>query len=275
MSAPTIGVLHPGEMGAAIAGALVSNGHRVVWASEGRSEASARRAAKADVQDVMSAAELAAVAAVVLSVVPPAEAATVAASLSSFTGTYVDANAIAPATSRAIADRVTAAGARYVDGGIIGRPPARPGDVRLYLSGETAGEVAALFDGTVVEAPVVSARVGDASALKMAYAGWTKGSGALLLAMREFAARAGVQDALTAEWSRSIPDLQDRWTSARASADGKGWRWIGEMQEISRALESLGLPPGFHDAAAAIFAESDHDSGQRTSPPCSQRSPAA
>jgi hypothetical protein len=95
--------------------------------------------------------------------------------------------------------------------------------------------------------------VGSASALKLAYAGWTKGSAALLLAARAAAARAGVETALLEEWRTSQPTLLDRWESARSSARDKGWRWVGEMDEIASMFESCGLPSGFHTAAARVF----------------------
>src|SRR5205807_1879623 len=90
----------------------------------------------------------------------------------------------------------------------------------------------------------------NASALKCAFAGWSKGSGALLLAMRAYAERTGVWDDLAAEWP---PELHDRLASAERSAKVKGWRWVGEMGEIAEALEAEGLPGGFHDAAAAVY----------------------
>lgn len=223
-------------MGAAIGNALVAAGHEVLWASEGRSEATRERAAA--FTDVHTTAELCAAAEVVFSVVPPHAALEVAEELPLYGGIYVDANAIAPAT----AANVGAIVERFVDGGIVGGPPAP----HLYLSGDEAETVAALFAGSQVEARVV----GDASAMKVAYAGWTKGSAALLLAMRAYAQSTGVWDALAAEWP---PELHERLASAERSAERKGWRWIGEMEEIAAALEAEGLPPGFHEAAAEVY----------------------
>jgi len=223
-------------MGATIGNALVAAGHEVLWASEGRSEASRARAEK--FTDVGGAADVAARAEVVFSVVPPHAALDTARTLAGYTGIYVDANAIAPATAREVGSGF----ARFVDGGIIGGPP----DPRLYLSGEEASTVAALFAGSPVEARVTS----NASALKCAYAGWSKGSAALLLAMRTYAERTGVWDDLSAEWP---PEMHERLVSAERSADAKGWRWVGEMEEIAAALDAEGLPGGFHEAAGAIY----------------------
>jgi hypothetical protein len=116
-----------------------------------------------------------------------------------------------------------------------------------------ASEIAALFSGTPLEAVDLGEDLTAASALKMAYAAWTKGSAALLLAARELSERLGVDEALRAEQARSIPGLDERWAAARASAQAKGWRWVGEMEEIARTFADAGLPPGFHEAAADVY----------------------
>jgi 3-hydroxyisobutyrate dehydrogenase-like beta-hydroxyacid dehydrogenase len=239
-----VGVLHPGEMGGAIASLLQERGLTVLWASEGRSEATAARAA--GLADARTTAELASRADVILSVCPPHAVLEVAESVAGFSGLYVDANAISPATARRLPGRV-------VDGGIVGPPPRSSGTTRLYLSGPDAPEAAELFAGTALETPIVSERVGDASAVKMAYAAWTKGTAALVLAIRELARAEGVEPALLAEWARSQPQLEERWARAARAAEGKGWRWVGEMEEIAATFAAAGLPPGFHEAAAEIF----------------------
>ena len=175
------------------------------------------------------------------SVVPPHAAVTLAESLPPFDGIYVDANAVSPAT----AVRVSSVVERFVDGGIVGGPPAP----RVYLSGDDAARVAALFEGSAIETELVS----NASAVKCAYAAWTKGSGALLLAIREFAKAEGIWEPLAEEWARSQPQLADRLAAAERSAAAKGWRWIGEMEEIAAAFAADGLPPGFHEAAATMY----------------------
>jgi 3-hydroxyisobutyrate dehydrogenase-like beta-hydroxyacid dehydrogenase len=243
----TVGLLHPGEMGSAIGSALRQRGHEVLWASADRSEATAQRAAEADLTDVRSLAALAKRSDVILSVCPPHAAIEVATSVADSAALYVDANAIAPATARAVATE------RFVDGGIVGPPPRADGRTRLYLSGLRADEVAALFDGTPVDARVVSARIGDASAVKMTYAAWTKGTAALLLAIRAVAESEGVAEPLLAEWRLSLPDLPDAVERARRSAAAKGWRWVGEMEEIAATFAAAGQPDGFHRAAAEVY----------------------
>jgi 3-hydroxyisobutyrate dehydrogenase-like beta-hydroxyacid dehydrogenase len=249
----TIGLLHPGAMGAAVGAALTAAGREVLWASAGRSEATAARATDARLTDTGTVAELTARSDVVLSICPPHAALDVAAQVAGFAGVFVDCNAIAPGTAAGVARAVEAGGATYVDGGIVGPPPAGGATTRLSLSGPRAADVAALFAGTPVTARDLGPDPVAASALKMAYAAWTKGSAALLLTALAAAERLGVEDALRAEWEHSLPDLPARAERARADAAEKGWRWVGEMEEIARTLAAAGLPDGFHRAAAEVF----------------------
>ena len=258
MGKAQVGLLHPGEMGAAVGACLVAAGHPVFWASTGRGPVTAARAEAAGLRDAATVGALAWQADVILSICPPHAALDVARSVAGsaapgFGGVYVDANAISPGTAGEAARIVEAGGGHYVDGGIIGLPPSVPGSTRLYLSGARAGEVRHLFAGTALDARVIGAGLTAASALKMAYAGWTKGTAALILAVRGLARAAGVEDALLAEWRESQPELAGRSQRAASSAATKGWRWTGEMEEIAASMAAAGLPRGFHEAAAEIF----------------------
>jgi 3-hydroxyisobutyrate dehydrogenase-like beta-hydroxyacid dehydrogenase len=244
-----IGLLYPGAMGAAFGAALRTRGHEVLWASQGRSAETADRARAADLEAVETVAELAARVELVLSICPPHAALNVARELSGFDGIYVDANAIAPATAREIENL----SGRFVDASIIGSPPLQEPTATLYLSGDDAAGVAQLFSGTNVQATVISDQIGAASALKMVYAAWTKGSAALLLAVQQAATAAGVDAELLAEWQHSQPQLPDRLGQAQRSAMEKGWRWVGEMEEVAEFFASVGEPEGFHRAAAEIY----------------------
>jgi 3-hydroxyisobutyrate dehydrogenase-like beta-hydroxyacid dehydrogenase len=255
----TVGVLHPGEMGSFVAAAARIGGAEVLWASAGRSAATRRRAAADGLADAGTAAELAAESDLILSVCPPHAAVEVARTVAArgFDGVFVDANAVAPATSQAIGALVEAGGARFVDGGIIGNPvrgdEAQP--PRLYLSGPEVevARVAARFDGSPLEALPVAGGPGAASALKLCYAAWTKGSAALLMAIRATAAAEGVDAALLAEWAYSQPDVPARSDRALRGTPRKAWRWVAEMEEIAATLEAAGLPGGFHQAAAEVY----------------------
>ena len=256
MAEPVVGILHPGEMGAAIGSMLRRGGHEILWASTGRGPETAERAARAGLEDARTVLELARRSDVLLSVCPPHAACEVARAAAGFGGLYVDANAISPETSRAVRAIVEPTGARYVDGGIVGPPPSESGTTRLYLSGAEAASVAEVFRDTTVVARVVSDQVGAASAVKMAYAGWTKGTAALLLAIRALARDEDVEATLLGEWRESLPDLADASSRAARSAVAKGWRWVGEMEEIASTFVSAGLPGGFHEAAAEVFRRS-------------------
>jgi 3-hydroxyisobutyrate dehydrogenase-like beta-hydroxyacid dehydrogenase len=245
-----IGLLHPGEMGTELGRVLVERGHEVVWASAGRSADTRRRAEGAGLVDLESAEEVGRRSDVILSVCPPHAALEVARSVAAFDGVFVDANAIAPATTRAVAGELPAA--RFVDGGIVGGPPVAPGATRLYLSGPDAAEVAALFAGTRVDARVLSDEIGAASALKLVYAAWTKGTAAMLLAIRAAARAEGVEEPLVAEWAESLPELDERSRGAARSTARKGWRWDYEMEEIASLFAAAGVPDGFHRAAAEV-----------------------
>jgi len=233
-----VGLLHPGEMGSAVGRVLQDNGHEVVWASEGRSDATRERARS--FRDAGTVDALAREVELILSICPPHGAVGVARALRGFDGIYVDANAISPMR----AQEVAALHPRFVDGGIVGGPPEEPGTT-LYLSGDEAPAVAALWDGSVLETRVVN----DASAVKMAYAAWSKGTAAMLLAIRDVARHFDVED----EWRLATPELAERLVGAERSADAKGWRWIGEMDEIADTFAAAGEPEGFHRAAAEVY----------------------
>jgi 3-hydroxyisobutyrate dehydrogenase-like beta-hydroxyacid dehydrogenase len=243
-------------MGAALGTVLRSRGKVVLWASSGRGPETASRAERAHLLNVGTPEEVSRRSDVIFSVCPPHAAVDVARSVSGFGGIFVDANAVSPATARSIAAVIEGGGGRCVDGGIIGPPPQSSTTTRLYLSGSSAVSVAELFEGTAVDARVVSNEPGSASAVKMAYAAWTKGTAALLLAIRALTVAEGTEGALLDEWRESLPDLPHRSLRAARSASAKGWRWVGEMEEIADTFAAAGQPDGFHRAAAEVFRES-------------------
>jgi 3-hydroxyisobutyrate dehydrogenase-like beta-hydroxyacid dehydrogenase len=244
-----IAVLHPGEMGAAVGETLRDVGHDVCWLPADRGPATRRRADSAGLRgcaDVRGCD-------VVISICPPAAAVQTARSVGRFSGLYVDANAISPATAQEVMSIVTTGGAGFVDGGIIGLPPSRPGRSRLYVSGARTAEIVDLFGGSRIDVRTVEGGPFAASSLKMTYAAWTKISAALLVSIRAAAAELGVEGALLEEWALSQPDLAIRLASAESSAERKGWRWEDEMQQIAQTFSAAGQPDGFGRAAAAVF----------------------
>lgn len=256
MAEVTVGLLHPGEMGSVVGECARAGGARVLWVSEGRSAESRGRAEGAGLEDARTLAVLVSQSDVILSVCPPHAAVDVARAVAAcrFSGVYVDANAVSPATAREIGEIVARSGATFVDGGIVGSPPRTRGSTRLYLSGSSAATVASLFERSPLEAIVLEGPAGAASALKMAYASYTKGVSALLMAIRTLAISEGVDDALLAEWKRSHPELPARSESAVRGSARKAWRFAGEMEEIAATFAGAGLPDGFHRAAAEIYA---------------------
>jgi len=249
-------VVATGEMGSALARALVAHGHRVLTSAVGRSVRTVQRAAEAGAETAPSlAAALGPPAHVFLSVVPPDSALQLAEQVAAAlperaAGSllYVDCNAVSPATSARIGEIVTAAGARYVDVGIIGAPP-RP---VLYASGEHAGDLVDLAAGAL-DVRDIGGAAGRASALKMCYAAFTKGTTALATELLVAAQRLGVSEELRAELAESAPDLLGIATRSVPRMPPKAYRWIGEMEEIAATFAAVGLTPQLLKGAAEIY----------------------
>lgn len=250
-----VGVLHPGNMGSAVAEAMTTSGATVLWASEGRSEQSRGRAEAAGLRDAGTLAAMAAEAEAIVSVCPPASAADVAEAVAAagFRGTFVDANALSPTEMDAVARVASAAGASVVDGSIIGRPPTEAGATRIYLSGQGSPAIAALFGQSLFEAVVIGDRVGAASALKMSYAAFTKGSWALEACCLAVARHFGLSEHLAEEWERMRPGRMKEVEHDLRKAAAAAWRFDGEMRLVSQTFAALGLPEGFHEAATDVY----------------------
>lgn len=252
--ARSIGILHPGQMGIVLAVSAANGGNAVWWASEGRSEATRRRACGAGLADAGRLDELCRRCEVVVSICPPEFADALADSVldCGFRGTYLDANAISPQRARAMARRMEARGVDFVDGGIIGLPSLQPGVTWLHLSGGKAALVADGFSAGPLSADVMGEQPGRASALKMCFSAWSKGSTALACAVVAAAGRLGVLSDLARQWDRKGPGMAKVQADILLSAP-KAWRFVGEMYELAATLESAGAPPGFHHAAAEIY----------------------
>ncbi len=280
MSIETITILHPGEMGASVGAAVSGVGRRVIWCSEGRSSQTLGRAAAFGLEDVASLSRAVSESDLILSVCPPEFAEDVAVQVIAlgYQGLYADLNAIAPPKAERIARRTEAAGAAYVDGGIVGspvrmaagRPVRRPSNARVYLSGARADEVRRCFDSGLMEAIVLQGPLTAASALKMAYASYTKVHSAHIAAVVAVATRTGVVEALKEEWARSHPGLFERALSGLRGSAPKAWRYVPEMHEIAATYAAAGLPTGFQDAAAELYQRlADHK--EEETPPAGER----
>ena len=251
-----LGILHPGQMGISVAASAKNSGCTVYWVGEGRSSQSHERANQHGLQDASSLTELCRASDIIVSVCPPHAAEDVAIEVmrERFKGIFVDANAISPQRSQAIAAQVGQAGASFVDGGIVGGPAWKPGTTWLYLSGPQAHAVADAFAAGPLGIEIIGSEIGKASALKMCYAALTKGTTALLSATFGAARQLGVLDELMAEWGRgNSPAGQENQRKVR-EVTAKAWRFVGEMEEIAATFDAAGMPGGFHQAAAEIYA---------------------
>lgn len=254
---PTIAIIAPGSMGAGVARRLTEHGVAVLTCLAGRSQQSIDRARAAGMREVderqlMEADFL-------LSIVPPAEALALARRLGPLLAAanrkpvYADCNAVSPQTMLRIADTVAETGAPFVAAGIIGPPP-KPGsnNTKFYASGPAAGELARLNDfGLIVR--VLDGPLTAASALKMSYAGITKGFTALGAAMILAAGRAESAEALKAELAESQPALNGFLTRQMPSMYGKAYRWVAELDEIAQFVGKDHPEHAMLDAAAKLY----------------------
>ena len=243
-----VGFLHPGLMGETLAANCVAP---AVWASAGRSAETAERAAAHGLVDTGSLQGMCERVDTIVSICPPGAAEDLAVKVAAcgFEGIYVDANAISPATARSISARFE----QYVDGSVVGPPARTAGSTRLFLSGNDAGAVAALWKDSLLETVVLDGGPGAASALKMAYATWTKVSSALLLDVCALAEHEGVADALIAEWERSQPGTVERSNRVAQAVSPKAWRFVAEMEQIAASFGDAGLPSGFAEGAGEVY----------------------
>ncbi|MDE0068633.1 MAG: DUF1932 domain-containing protein [Caldilineaceae bacterium] len=254
----TVGILSPGDMGHTVGQRLREHGLRVIAYLSDRSERTRQLAAKAGIEEVSSYEALVKEADIVLSILVPAQAGAAAQAVAEAlnkTGAellFADCNAIAPQTTRRIGKVVEGAGGRFVDASIIGPPPRREGTTRFYASGTHAEQLARLNEYGL-DVPVVSARIGDASAVKMCYAGLTKGLTALCTELLVAAEALGVRRALLEEYRTSQAAMLQRMEGGLPGMPPKSRRWVGEMEEIAATMDSVGLTPKFHEAAADMY----------------------
>ena len=258
MSAKTVGLLSPGEMGHTIGGVLHANGLRVLTHLGGRSERSRTLAARAGLEDTASLDELVREADLLLCVLVPARAVAVAEQIAAAirrTGAdilYVDCNAVAPRTVRLAGETIQAAGGRIADAGIIGPPPRKPGTTKFFASGPGATEFAELSDFGL-DVRVIGEEMGQASGLKMCYGALTKGLQALGTELLVAARLLGLDEVLRAEQRESIPDVLSWLERSLPPMPPKAYRWVGEMEEIATTFADLGLTPNILQGAADIY----------------------
>jgi 3-hydroxyisobutyrate dehydrogenase-like beta-hydroxyacid dehydrogenase len=250
-----IGILHPGEMGISVAASAINNGYQVYWASENRSDKTRLRAEKYGLIELDSLVELCQSCEIIFSICPPHVAEEVANSVieHKFNGYYLDANAISPQRAIKIGQMMETAGIHFVDGGVIGGPAWKPKETWLYLSGKYAKVIADCFMKGPLETKITGDEIGKASALKMCYAAYSKGTTALLAAILATAESLDVREELYQQWDTNDPNFSEDVNRRVRRATAKAWRFEGEMHEIASTFQEAGLPSGFQEAAAEVF----------------------
>lgn len=270
MEIRTVGIISAGDMGAAIGNTLAHGGLDVITPLSGRSELTRTRAAESNMRDVDTVEALVRQADIVLSVLVPSEAEGIADSvIAAMAATdkrppFVECNAIAPQTVASIAERITTAGALFIDAGIIGSPPT-PGGIstRFHCSGADTSAFEALAEHGL-DVRHVGPNIGQASGLKMVYAAGTKGTYALWTELLTAAHALGLDDALRAELGEGI--VAKQMLKGIPDTPRRARRWVGEMEEIALTFEGLGLTPKILQGAAEMFQlESDTPLGDLTS----------
>ncbi len=254
---PTVAIVAAGSMGSGVAQRLAEHKVTVLTSLAGRGEASVIRARNAGMQPVadreLSEADF------FLSIVPPGDALALAQRLAAvFTiankkPIYVECNAVSPQTVNHIEKVIAATGCAFVGAGIIGPPP-KPGssNTKIYVSGAQARDVTRLNDyGLIVH--VLEGPLTAASALKMSYAGITKGFTALGAAMLLAAARGGSAPALKAELAESQPALLAWLTRQTPNMYGKAYRWVAELDEIAAFVGDEHAEHEMLQAAARLY----------------------
>jgi 3-hydroxyisobutyrate dehydrogenase-like beta-hydroxyacid dehydrogenase len=258
MTTDTIAILMPGDMGHAVGRALREHGHNVITCLSGRGEHTQKLAAEAGLTDAGSLRNVVEQADMILSILPPAAAAEQARSVaiemtvSGKSPIYVDCNAVSPKTAVEIAGTITGAGAPFIDAGIIGLAPGHGSGPRFYVSGPDLQPMMAL-KGKGFDVIAMGEAVGEASALKMVYAGLTKGTWTLHTAVLLAAQRLGITDTLLEELEFSQKPALAAMRARVPFLPADSGRWIGEMEEIAETLSDAGVTRAFHDGAADIF----------------------
>ena len=258
MTINTVAILSPGEMGAAVGQALGRQGLNVISCLQDRSNATQNRAKAAGIRDGGTLNKILKKAQIIFSILPPGDALQQAKRVADsmqktgHTPDYVDCNAVAPETAKLMADIIDAAGSNYIDGGIVGNPPGGEKPTRFFVSGNQA-KILESFNGKGITFRQCGPEIGKASAIKMCYAGITKGTSALHTAMMMSAELLGVSKELTEELVFSQTGLLNRIKAVVPALPAVSGRYIGEMEEISKTLEAIKMPTGFHDGAAALY----------------------
>jgi 3-hydroxyisobutyrate dehydrogenase-like beta-hydroxyacid dehydrogenase len=258
MQFKNVGVVSPGDMGQAIAVRLKACGSDVYTALDGRSPRTRDLAAQAGLVDCGSMENLVMTCDLIFSVLNPGAAVDKAREVAAAVGTtgkkplFVDCNAVSPQTVREIDGIIRQAGATFIDAGIIGPPPRGNARTRIYVSGPDAEVLTGINDKNL-DIRVAGERIGDASAVKMCYAAYTKGAVALGMETLIAARILGVDRLLETEMEESLADVR-KWILSRSTPmPPKAHRWVPEMLEIAKTFEGVGMTPRMLQGAADMY----------------------
>ncbi len=175
-------------------------------------------------------------------------------------------NAVAPSTVREIASLFVPVRSlvHFVDGSIIGGPPSakQPNGTdwsapAMYTSGPQRLEDAAGWGAQLAEVLRVrhiGESVGAASGLKMCFASMSKGYTAIAVQAFTSAQSMGVLGELQSVMAEMLPQRAAETERGLVSMAPKAYRWVREMEEISKThVEEGGFEPALFLGAAGVY----------------------
>jgi 3-hydroxyisobutyrate dehydrogenase-like beta-hydroxyacid dehydrogenase len=165
---------------------------------------------------------------------------------------FLDLNSASPGTKQKAAAAIDAAGAHYVEAGVMTSVPPYGIKVPMLLGGARAEELAALLRGWDMDAKAVSDKLGVASAIKMCRSVMIKGLEALVIESYTTARAYGVEDHVLPTLQETFPSIdwnrQGAYFFSRVVEHGK--RRAEEMRESANTVKEAGFDP-FMAAAIA------------------------
>eukprot|EP00026_Physarum_polycephalum_P012962 Phypoly_transcript_13315.p1 GENE.Phypoly_transcript_13315~~Phypoly_transcript_13315.p1 ORF type:complete len:296 (+),score=56.53 Phypoly_transcript_13315:175-1062(+) len=253
-----VALLSPGDMGHSIAMMLLKNKVDVITCLSGRSQRTKQLAEKAGIRVVDNDVTLVKEASIILSVLVPSKAGEIvdriihACKDVTPKPLFADLNAIAPDTVKEFSTRLSAHGIDLVDGGIVGGPPRNDYNPRIYVSGKRAKELE-ILSSHGLDIRVLGDEIGQASGFKMSYAALSKGLIALGVQAFTAAKEMGVEEQFKKEMLESQPDVYNKVSKSIPSMCPKAYRWVGEMEEIAKTYQALGMTGKIYEGAADLF----------------------
>tara|TARA_B110000438_G_scaffold192875_1_gene184467 strand:+ start:869 stop:1717 length:849 start_codon:yes stop_codon:yes gene_type:complete len=261
-------LISPGEMGSPIAEYIISSGIKVISPLNNRSEETRKRSIKSGIEDSKTLIESMKQTDLIISILVPSEAENLCKEIANISKVidkeiyYADLNAISPKTVQNMRNILTNTKIKFIDGGIIGGPPISNKFPRIYVSG-IHSKVFMELNNLGMEVIDMSGEIGDASAIKMAYASITKGYSSLLIAAVTLAIKTNNFDAFMDELKFSQPKVFNDLKNLK-SIPSKAHRWIGEMTEISNTFIDNGVTGNFHKGSFDIYTKvSDSKLGKK------------